>query len=120
MWFVSMEQLEPERFQIGKGFFHAGLASGGGYFLTCTMLSYSIGSMTLAGFPRISVDAQVCGGRPVIAGTRVRVTDVLEMLAGGASAEEIVSDFPYLTDQDVGAALGYAAAMADHPVVLAA
>lgn len=76
--------------------------------------------MTLAGFPRISIDHDVCGGRPVIAGTRVRITDVLEMLAGGASPAEIADDFPYLTEQDVRAALAYAAAQFDHPVVLAA
>lgn len=67
--------------------------------------------MTLAGFPRIAVDPQVCGGRPVIAGTRVRVTDVLEMLAGGASPAEIVADFPYPREEDVRAALAYAAAI---------
>ena len=77
-------------------------------------------AMTIAGFPRISIDPRVCGGRPVIAGTRVRVTDVLEMLAGGAGIGEIVGDFPYLAEEDVRAALAYAAAMADHPVVLAA
>ena len=76
--------------------------------------------MTLAGFPRISSDPAICGGRPVIAGTRVRVTDVLEMLAGGADATEIVADFPYLSADDVTAALAYAAAAADHPVVAAA
>ena len=76
--------------------------------------------MTLAGFPRISIDPAVCGGRPVIAGTRVRVTDILEMLAGGATAAEIVSDFPYVAEEDVRAALAYRAAQADHPVVLAA
>lgn len=76
--------------------------------------------MMLAGFPRISVDPQVCGGRPIVTGTRVRVSDVLEMLAGGASAAEIVSDFPYLTQDDVRAVLAYAAAQADHAVVLAA
>lgn len=76
--------------------------------------------MTLAGFPRISVDYAVCGGRPVIAGTRVRVADVLEMLAGGASRDEIAADFPYLSDEDISAALRYAVAQVDHPVVLAA
>lgn len=76
--------------------------------------------MTLAGFPRIAVDPQVCGGRPIVAGTRVRVTDVLEMLAGGASAAEIAADFPYLSEDDVRAVLAYAAHQADHPVVLAA
>ena len=59
--------------------------------------------MTLAGFPRISVDSAVCGGRPVIAGTRLRVTDVLEALAAGATPAELVEDFPYLTEQDVRA-----------------
>jgi uncharacterized protein (DUF433 family) len=76
--------------------------------------------MTVAGFPRIAVDPAVCGGRPVISGTRVRVTDILEMLAGGASPAEIAADFPYLSEDDVRAALAYAAAQTDHPVVLAA
>ena len=81
---------------------------------------HHLAAMTLAGFPRISADPRVCGGRPVVAGTRVRVSDVLEMLAGGASAAEIVADFPYLTEDDVRAVLAYAAAQADHAVVLAA
>lgn len=76
--------------------------------------------MTLTGFPRISVDPNVCGGRPVIEGTRMRVSDVLEMLAGGASATEIAADFPYIGEDDVRAALAYAAAQADHAVVIAA
>jgi uncharacterized protein (DUF433 family) len=76
--------------------------------------------MTLIGFPRIAVDPQVCGGRPVIAGTRMRVTDVLEALAAGATPAEIATDFPYISEDDVRAVLAYAAAQADHPVVLAA
>lgn len=83
-------------------------------------MSDSLSVMTLAGFPRIAVDPAICGGRPIVAGTRVRVSDILEMLAGGASVDEIVADFPYLSEDDVRAALTYAAAMADHPVVLAA
>ncbi len=50
----------------------------------------------------------------------MRVTDVLEMLGGGADIAEILDDFPYLQEADVRAALIYAAAQADHPVVLAA
>ncbi|MCR2834045.1 DUF433 domain-containing protein [Parerythrobacter lacustris] len=76
--------------------------------------------MTLAGFPRISVDPQVCGGRAVVTGTRVRVSDVLEMMAGGATPANIVADFAYLTEEDIRAVLAYAAAQADHMVVLAA
>lgn len=76
--------------------------------------------MTLTGFPRIAVDPLVCGGRPIVAGTRMRVTDILEMLAGGASAAGIAADFPYISEDDVRAVLAYAASQADHPVVLAA
>lgn len=66
--------------------------------------------MTLAGFPRIAVYPSICGGRPIVTGTRVRVSDILEMLAGGAGVDEIVADFPYLSADDVRAVLGYAAA----------
>lgn len=76
--------------------------------------------MTLDGFPRIAVDPAVCGGRPVIAGTRMRVADILDMLAGGADVAEIVRDFPYVTEADVRAALAFAAAQSGHPIVLAA
>ena len=76
--------------------------------------------MTLSGFPRISIDHTICGGRPIVAGTRLRVSDVLEMLAGGAEETEIVADYPYVTQADIRACLAYAAALADHPVVLAA
>jgi uncharacterized protein (DUF433 family) len=76
--------------------------------------------MTLTGYPRISVDPAVCGGRPTIAGTRMRVTDILEMLAGGAAVAEILADFPYINGADIRAALAYAAHAADHPVVIAA
>ncbi|HEX4694310.1 DUF433 domain-containing protein [Sphingomonas sp.] len=76
--------------------------------------------MILTGFPRIAVDPAVCGGRPTLAGTRMRVTDVLEMLAGGATAAQIAADFPYISEDDVRAVLAYAAGLADHPVVLAA
>ena len=65
--------------------------------------------MTLAGFPRISADPAKCGGRPTVSGTRVRVTDVLELLAGGASESEILTDFPYLRVEDIRACLAYAA-----------
>lgn len=76
--------------------------------------------MPLAGHPRIAIDPAICGGKPVIAGTRVRVSDILDMLAAGASSEEIVADYPYLAAADVQAALAYGAAMTAHPVVLAA
>ena len=82
--------------------------------------THSLLRMTLAGSRRSAVARQVCGGRPVVTGTRMRVSDVLEMLAGGATPAEVAADFPYLSEDDVRAVLAYAAAQADHPVVLAA
>ena len=76
--------------------------------------------MQLVGFPRIAVDPVICGGRPIVAGTRLRVTDILEMLAGGADEAEILADFPYVKAEDIRACLAYAASVADHPVVIAA
>ena len=75
--------------------------------------------MTLPGYPRISVDPASCGGRPTVAGTRVRVSDVLDMLGGGASEKEILADFPYLALEDIRACLRYGAHITDHPVVRA-
>lgn len=66
---------------------------------------------------RITTDAEVFGGRPCIRGLRVRVKDVLDMLAGGASAADILRDFPYLEEDDIAAALEYAAQHVDHPVI---
>jgi uncharacterized protein (DUF433 family) len=82
--------------------------------------SYITLRMTINGHPRIAFDPTICGGRPTVAGTRVRVSDVLEMLAGGANEAEILEDFPYLTLDDIRACLAYAAGAADHPIVSAA
>lgn len=68
---------------------------------------------------RIVVDPEVVHGRPAIRGTRVRVSDVLALLAAGATESEILEDYPYLTAQDIRACLEYAAAQADHTIVLA-
>jgi uncharacterized protein (DUF433 family) len=76
--------------------------------------------MILAGHPRLAIDPAICGGRPIVEGTRVRVSDVLEMLAEGAPEGEIVDDYPYLALEDIRACLAYAAGVADHPIVLAA
>jgi uncharacterized protein (DUF433 family) len=65
---------------------------------------------------RITVDPLQCGGRPCIRGLRIRVKDILDLLAAGASREEILEDYPLLEPQDIGAALEFAARQADHPV----
>ena len=49
------------------------------------------------------------GGKPCIRGLRITVCDVLEQLASGMTHEEILQDFPYLTEQDIRACLGFAA-----------
>jgi uncharacterized protein (DUF433 family) len=66
---------------------------------------------------RITTDPNVCAGRPCIRGQRIRVTDVLALLAGGATRSEILSEYPYLEPEDITAALEYAAKALDHPVV---
>jgi uncharacterized protein (DUF433 family) len=66
---------------------------------------------------RITAEPDKMGGRPCIRGMRIRVTDVLEMLAGGASEAEILEDFPDLEVEDIRAALAYAAAQVDHPII---
>jgi len=68
---------------------------------------------------RVTVNPEVCGGRPCIRGMRIRVKDVLDMLAGGASRTEILEDYPYLEDEDITAALEFASRVADHPVLVA-
>jgi uncharacterized protein (DUF433 family) len=69
---------------------------------------------------RITVNPEVCGGRPIVVGTRVRVADVLSMLAGGASESEILADFPYLTADDIRTCVAYAAEAVEHRIVKAA
>jgi uncharacterized protein (DUF433 family) len=62
----------------------------------------------------------VCGGQPIIRGIRIRVSDVLDMLASGMSEAAILEAFPYLESEDIKACLAYAARNFDHPVVTAA
>ena len=59
---------------------------------------------------RISVNPAVRGGKPCVKGTRITVYDVLEYLAGGMTEDEILSDFPDLTREDIRASLAFAAA----------
>ncbi|MBA3951911.1 MAG: DUF433 domain-containing protein [Rubrobacter sp.] len=68
---------------------------------------------------RITVDPGQCGGRPCIRGMRIRVSDVLDLLANGLSAEGVVDEMPDLEVEDVYAALRFASRRLDHPVVAA-
>ena len=67
---------------------------------------------------RITIDSSICGGKPVIRGMRIRVTDVLELMAAGLSMEQIVEELPDLEPDDVQACLLYVIQRFDHPVVI--
>ena len=68
---------------------------------------------------RITIRPEQCGGRPCIRGMRIRVIDVLELLAAGESKEQICESFSYLEADDIAASLLYAARRLDHPNVAA-
>ena len=68
---------------------------------------------------RITIDPEQCGGRPCIRGMRIRVNDVLELLAAGETPEQILADYPYLQPDDIAASLLYAAYQLDHPILAA-
>ena len=66
---------------------------------------------------RITFDTNQCGSRPCIRGMRIRVKDVLDMLASGATEAQILESYPYLERDDIQACLEYAAAQVDHAVL---
>ncbi len=68
---------------------------------------------------RITINPKQCGGRPCIRGMRIRVVDVLDLLAAGLSAAEILEEMPDLESDDIKAVLKYAARRFDHPVLAA-
>jgi uncharacterized protein (DUF433 family) len=66
---------------------------------------------------RITIEPGKCGGKPCIRGKRMRVRDILELVAAGASFEEILRDYAFLEREDIVAALTYAARQTDHVVL---
>ncbi|WPJ96548.1 DUF433 domain-containing protein [Coraliomargarita algicola] len=69
---------------------------------------------------RITIESGKCGGRPCIRGYRLRVSDILALIAAGASNEEILEDYPFLEADDIVAALTYAARQTDRVVIAGA
>jgi uncharacterized protein (DUF433 family) len=63
---------------------------------------------------RIELNPRVCNGRPVIRGTRIPVSVILERVADGESWDSILAGYPELTREDINAALRYARASLDH------
>jgi uncharacterized protein (DUF433 family) len=64
---------------------------------------------------RITVNPEQCGGRPCIRGLRIRVVDVLDLLAAGLTVDEVLAELPDLERDDILASLQYAARQLDHP-----
>jgi uncharacterized protein (DUF433 family) len=70
---------------------------------------------------RISINPDVCNGRPVVRGTRIAVQTILEFLAAGDSVEDVLEEYPRLTRADVQACLDYASrVMGNHFSVVSA
>ncbi|MBX7236472.1 MAG: DUF433 domain-containing protein [Caldilineales bacterium] len=69
---------------------------------------------------RITVNPEQCGGRPCIRGMRIRVVDVLGLLAAGLSFGEVLAELPDLEMADLQAVLKYVTLRVDHPVLVAA
>ena len=76
-------------------------------------------TFTIKELDRITINPNQCGGRPCVRGMRIRVKDVLDMLAGGARQEEILAGFPDLEAEDIRACIAYAARYLDHTGLVA-
>ena len=68
---------------------------------------------------RITVNPLQCGGRPCVRGMRIRVVDVLELLATGLTPEQVVEELPDLELVDITACLRFASRRLDHPILAA-
>jgi uncharacterized protein (DUF433 family) len=69
---------------------------------------------------RITLDPEQCGGRPCIRGMRIRVIDVLDLLANGLSQSQVLEELPDLEPEDIQAGLQSASRKLTHPVLVAA
>jgi uncharacterized protein (DUF433 family) len=68
---------------------------------------------------RITVDPEQCGGRPCVRGMRIRVTDILDLLANGLTPQQVLDELPDLEIEDIYACLRFASRRLDHPVIAA-
>ena len=67
---------------------------------------------------RITVNPKQCGGRACVRGMRIRVIDVLDLLANGLTPQQVLEEFPNLELEDIQACLKFASRRLDHPVVV--
>ena len=68
---------------------------------------------------RITVNPRQCGGRPCVRGMRIRVIDVLDLLAAGMTQQQILEELPDLEPADIAACLQFARSRVDHPILAA-
>ena len=68
---------------------------------------------------RITINPNVCGGRPCVRGMRIRITDVLDLLTNGLTPEQIIDELPDLEIEDIRACISYVSLRFDHPVLTA-
>ena len=68
-------------------------------------------------FNHISIDPNICFGKPCIRGTRIWVSLILDFLASGMSMQEIIAEYPHLSIEDIRAAIAYGAEMSQERFV---
>lgn len=68
----------------------------------------------------MTIDPNICFGKRTIRGIRIRVSDILSLLAGGKNADGILADYPYLEPKDITAAIAYPAKATDQRLAFAA
>jgi uncharacterized protein (DUF433 family) len=66
----------------------------------------------------ITINPEQCGGRPCVRGMRIRISDVLDLLAAGLTAEQIIDELPDLTHEDIAACLMYTAKRMHSPILV--
>lgn len=97
---------------------HSGPRKGARISLLAEVFDHVEGAPEASG--RVVIDPSTCAGRPHIRNTRVRVSDILQLMASGVSSKEILDDYPYLDEADLRAAMAWAAGAVDHRVMFAA
>ena len=78
-------------------------------------MSESLGNI----LKRITINPEQCGGHPCIRGMRIRVIDILDLLAAGLSHEQVIDELPDLEPEDITAVLMFASRRLNHPVLAA-
>ena len=89
------------------------------WYLSHILIQASAVGQTVELMERITVNPDQCGGRPCVRGMRIRVRDVLDLLAAGLSTDQWVEDLPDLEREDVAACLRFASSRLGHPVLAA-